>query len=333
MKKLAPLLILASALVACKEQPKTAATTHAAAVMFVVGNEAKIVSEKGQTKAVKGAILQQGDSIQTGPKSQVDIMLPGKILIRIDQNTTVAMRSFATAADGSQADKLYLQRGLIFAKVTKLGQHSTFAIQTPTIVAGVRGTEFLTATDEKGAGKVAVTEGKVAVQAGQGAEQAIDAGQQANVSESGSVAPGKIDDATAAQMKQLSTVANISAQQAQIFEDALKQQKEALEKAGGTDKIQKITEENDKKMQEKRDEEAREREMLRQADAHWYKPSSASSQSTTQSSTNVFTPSKKESSFSFQSSAPASPKSSENLFIPSKSSATSVFKNGGFSFR
>lgn len=254
MKKLVPILSLASALLVCKEQPKKAATTHAAAVMFVVGNEAKIVTEKGQTKAVKGAILQQGDSIQTGPKSQVDIMLPGKILIRIDQNTTVAMRSFASAADGSQADKLYLQRGLIFAKVTKLGQHSTFAIQTPTIVAGVRGTEFMTATDEKGAGKVAVTEGQVAVQAGQGAEQAIDAGQQANVSESGSVAPGKIDDATAAQMKQLSTVANITAQQAQIFEDALKQQKEALEKAGGTDKIKVITEENDKKMQEKRDE-------------------------------------------------------------------------------
>lgn len=254
MKKLVPILILASALLVCKEQPKKAATTHAAAVMFVVGSEAKIVTEKGQTKAVKGAILQQGDSIQTGPKSQVDIMLPGKILIRIDQNTTVAMRSFASAANGSQADKLYLQRGLIFAKVTKLGQHSTFAIQTPTIVAGVRGTEFMTATDEKGAGKVAVTEGQVVVQAGQGAEQAIDAGQQANVSESGSVAPGKIDDATAAQMKQLSTVANITAQQAQIFEDALKQQKEALEKAGGTDKIKVITEENDKKMQEKRDE-------------------------------------------------------------------------------
>ncbi len=252
MKRIATLAALTLAL-ACKEPPKKPAATHAAAVVFVVGNDAKIVTAKGQVAAVKGAILQQGDSIQTGPKSQVDLLLPGKILIRIDQHTTVAMREFA-AADGSQSDKLYLQRGLIFAKVTKLGAHSSFAIQTPTIVAGVRGTEFMTTSDEKGAGKVAVTEGTVAVKSDKGEEKAIDAGEQANVSDSGGVAETKLDDATAAQMKQLSTVANISAQQVQIFEDALKQQKEALEKAGGTDKIKGIIEENDKKMQEKRDE-------------------------------------------------------------------------------
>jgi hypothetical protein len=253
MKRTATLAVLAFTTFACKEQPKKATATHAAAVVFVVGNDAKVVTAKGQAQAVKGAILQQGDSIQTGAKSQVDLLLPGKILIRIDQNTTVAMREFA-AADGSQSDKLYLQRGLIFAKVTKLGTHSAFAIQTPTITAGVRGTEFITATDEKGAGKVAVSEGTVAVKSDMGEEKAIDAGQQANISDSGTVAETKIDDVTAAQMKQLSTVANITAQQAKIFEDALKQQKEALEKAGGTDKIKGIIDENDKKMQEKRDE-------------------------------------------------------------------------------
>ena len=251
MKKIVSLAVL-FALFACKKPEGKSAGTHAAAIIFVSGTEAKVISAKGTIPAVKGTILQQSDRIETGAKSQVDLLLPGKIMIRIDHNTTVEMRSFA-AADGGQSDKLYLQRGLIFAKVSKLGPHSSFAIQTPTITAGVRGTEFITASDEKGAGKVAVTEGKVAVAAASG-EKEINPGEQANVSDSGSVEQGKLDDATAAQIKQLSTVANITAQQAQIFEDALKQQKEALEKAGGTDKIKGIIEENDKKMQEKRDE-------------------------------------------------------------------------------
>lgn len=251
MKKIVFLIPVALALF-CKEQPKPAAT-HQAAIVFVVGNEAKIVSAKGMVKAEKGAIVNQSDRIETGSRSHVDLLLPGKILVRIDQNTSVEMRSFAAAAD-SQSDKLFLQRGLIFAKVTKLGPHSSFAIQTPTITAGVRGTEFMTTSDEKGAGKVAVTEGKVAVKAESGAEQDVNPGEQAQISDAGTVAAGKIDANSAAQMQQFSTAANISEQQVQIMENAFKQQKEALEKAGGTDKIKGIIEENDKKMQDKRDD-------------------------------------------------------------------------------
>ncbi|HNJ65017.1 MAG TPA: FecR family protein, partial [Turneriella sp.] len=142
MKK-AIIWVLATSMVAvaCKEEPKKKAT-HAAAVLYVVGKDVKIVSAKGETAAAKGAVLYESDKLVTGSKSQVDLLLPNSILIRVDQNTTVQMKEFAVGEGGAQQDRLMLQKGTVFAKVAKLDKKSSFAIQTPTLVAGVRGTQF-----------------------------------------------------------------------------------------------------------------------------------------------------------------------------------------------
>ncbi|HRP68377.1 MAG TPA: FecR domain-containing protein [Turneriella sp.] len=254
MRKIA-LFLLVSFTFFCKEKGKPVAEVkvHAVAIVFVSGTNANVVNASGTKKAVKGALVNQSDRIITGAKSVVDLLLPNKIVVRIDQNTTVEMRTLTTSPDGAQNDKLYLQRGLIFAKVAKLGQHSTFAIQTPTVVAGVRGTEFMTASDDKGGGKVAVTEGRVAVQSGEN-EHAVNAGEQASVDPAGKVSEGKIDADTLAQMKQFTTVADARAEMTQMLDDAIRFQQEALERAGGTDKVKEIIEQNDKMIQEKKAE-------------------------------------------------------------------------------
>lgn len=254
MKKLS-IAFLVLLVFSCKEKPTppAQATPHAVAVVFVSGQNANIVNASGTVKAKKGALVSQNDRIITGAKSIVDLLLPNRIVVRVDQNTTVEMRTLTTSADGAQNDKLYLQRGLVFAKVAKLGIHSSFAIQTPTVVAGVRGTEFMTSSDDKGGGKVAVTEGRVAVQSG-AAEHAINAGEQAQVDGSGSVSSGKIDASTLEQMKQFTTVADARAQQQQMLEDAIRFQKEALERAGGTDKVKEIIDQNNQMIQDKKAE-------------------------------------------------------------------------------
>lgn len=225
---------------ACKKEPAGPKKlgSHTAAVVFVSGGDVRIVTKKGETKAVKGAILNESDRVQTGPKAHLDILLPNNIILRVAEKSTLEMKEFGLSEGGLQADRLMLHQGAVFAKVAKLNPKSSFAIQTPTVVAGVRGTKFLTETDEKGAGKVSVTEGNVGVES-KGKTEDVAEGEQAQVSENGAVTETKIDPATAARINEMSSgVDKIKQEQLQIFENLFKNQKEALEKASGDTKIQ-----------------------------------------------------------------------------------------------
>ncbi|GAB4422635.1 MAG: hypothetical protein OHK0011_01800 [Turneriella sp.] len=245
-------IVAAIAAVACKEEPKKKAT-HAAAVVFVVGKNAKIVSAKGETAAAKGAVLYETDRVVTGGKSQVDLLLPNNILIRIDQNTTIEMKEFAVGEGGAQQDRLMLQKGTVFAKVAKLDKKSSFAIQTPNLVAGVRGTQFMTEADETGKGKVAVIEGTVGVESSTGKTEEVSEGEQAEVSSTGGIVQNKIDEATAAKTSALATVANIKEAELQKFQNLLGEQQKLLEQSSGREKIDSMKQESEKRIQEEKD--------------------------------------------------------------------------------
>jgi hypothetical protein len=245
-------IVAALAAVACKEEPKKKAT-HAAAVVFVVGKDAKIVTAQGEKPATKGAVLYESDKVITGKKSQVDLVLPNNILMRLDQNTTLEMKELALGEGGAQQDRLMLQRGTVFAKVAKLDTKSSFAIQTPTLVAGVRGTQFMTEADETGKGKVAVIEGKVAVESSTGKTEEIGEGEQAEVSPTGSIVESKIDEATAAKTNALATVASIKEAELQKFQNLLGEQQKLLEQSSGREKIDSMKQDSEKRIQEEKD--------------------------------------------------------------------------------
>lgn len=245
-------IVAALAAVACKEEPKKKAT-HAAAVVFVVGKDAKIVTAQGEKPATKGAVLYESDKVITGKKSQVDLVLPNNILMRLDQNTTLEMKELAVGEGGAQQDRLMLQRGTVFAKVAKLDTKSSFAIQTPTLVAGVRGTQFMTEADETGKGKVAVIEGKVAVESSTGKTEEIGEGEQAEVSPTGSIVESKIDEATAAKTNALATVASIKEAELQKFQNLLGEQQKLLEQSSGREKIESMKQDSEKRIQEEKD--------------------------------------------------------------------------------
>lgn len=253
------------AVVACKEKKETPTKTasHAAIVAFTSGKEIKLITAKGEIAAAKGVLLQESDKVITGKKSQIDLVLPNKILIRIDQNSTVEMREFAQLESGAQRDRLMLQRGTVFAKVAKLDKKSSFAIQTPTLVAGVRGTQFLTEADESGKGKVAVIEGKVGVESQTGQVQEVSEGEQAEVTATGSVVESKIDEATAAKANTLATVANIKEAELQKLEGMLSEQQKLLDQSSGREKIEGMKQDSDRRIQEEKDKASQKIEGLK----------------------------------------------------------------------
>ena len=87
-----------------------------------------------------GTPLAAGDSVVTGDDGLAIVMLASGAEIKLRANTTVAM---GTLIDGAAVE---LRSGGVFARVAEsaIGRRA-FEVRTPTVVAGVRGTEFFVA--------------------------------------------------------------------------------------------------------------------------------------------------------------------------------------------
>lgn len=124
--------------------------------------------------------VKNGDIIETGDRSYVIIQTSDDIVIRFDANSRVAFTSISDA----KFRELNLDRGKVVSSVSKLKKDCEYRVKTPTAVASVRGTEFLTEYD-KGKTVVAVGKGKVSVvKTATSEEKFVDTGNTAVVEES-----------------------------------------------------------------------------------------------------------------------------------------------------
>lgn len=93
----------------------------------------------------RGMVLREGDVIQTGADSRVQISLSDGSTLRLADNAKLAL------AMSPPAGKLFTARlwfGAVWAKVHKLLQDEQFQVETENAVAGVRGTEFVVEAGE-----------------------------------------------------------------------------------------------------------------------------------------------------------------------------------------
>jgi len=124
--------------------------------------------------------VKDGDIIETGERSYVIVQTDDGIVIRFDAGTRVVFKSISDVKNR----ELNLDRGKVVSSVSKLKKESEYRVKTPTAVASVRGTEFLTEYD-KGKTIVAVGKGKVSVvKIATSEETPVDAGNTAVVAES-----------------------------------------------------------------------------------------------------------------------------------------------------
>ena len=148
--------------------------------MVRIQGEARYSIDGGQTwtPLVAGNVVAAGAVLQTGYNSYIDVVLgkavqvpqsvivPNHIspaadypvrglisyrpqveqnMIRLTANTTLAINKLTvsdTGVDTVSDTELDLQKGYIFAKVTKLNGASQYLIKIPNGIAGVRGTYF-----------------------------------------------------------------------------------------------------------------------------------------------------------------------------------------------
>ncbi|MCB1322770.1 MAG: FecR domain-containing protein [Leptospiraceae bacterium] len=90
------------------------------------------------------ALLLEGASIQTGNESYVDLQFQTRVSLRVGPNSKLKLReSKIVLRDNESRVLLDLQSGRLFSRSDRLESNSRIVVRTPTVVAAVRGTEFL----------------------------------------------------------------------------------------------------------------------------------------------------------------------------------------------
>ncbi len=132
-------------------------------VSFLEGTASRSPKAGGKVAlSLKGAV-EQGDLVETGPNSRLELALPDKSVVRLGPSSKLRLDEAAFAED-SRSFKATLVLGKAWAKVSSLfGSEKNFEVKTERAVAGVRGTIFRVDTDQSKAVLVRVYAGAVAV--------------------------------------------------------------------------------------------------------------------------------------------------------------------------
>ncbi len=185
MKKTGVVLILLIALLnftACKKE-KATVVNYEGLINFMSG-DVKIIDNGKAQPAKIGDSIKQGMTIKTGPKSVVDVFFNENV-VRILENSTVVMTELVkNVSEDKSSSEFYVENGKMFSKVTrKLVDGEKFRVNTPTSVAGVRGTEFMVEEDN-GKSTVSCIEGVVVVKESGSDDSSfkeVEAGKEASV--------------------------------------------------------------------------------------------------------------------------------------------------------
>ncbi len=110
--------------------------------MTIQGTAYLVDADQNKTPAVEGQAVAEGDIIEVGEDSFVDIAFDPewKNVSRLEEGSRISIRSL-------QNTELDLTKGSIYSKLKNLPRESSFEVRTPTAIAGVRGSEFYAAFD------------------------------------------------------------------------------------------------------------------------------------------------------------------------------------------
>ncbi len=119
--------------------PAYSAEDKAACVFVSLNNSAWVMQKDSQVKSTLkvGDVLKMGDRVIVthGNKVQLSFDKDCKNIVQVEGDAMFYM-------DPAQPAKIQLQKGKMFALLDNLSPGSQFAIQTPTAVAAVRGTQY-----------------------------------------------------------------------------------------------------------------------------------------------------------------------------------------------
>lgn len=104
-------------------------------------------------KAVKvGQKIFEGDTLSTGPASRAKVVMPDRTVLTLQASSELKVAVYQSQEEAQKKVELNLNKGQLNSEVNspyKDTSENHFQVRTPTAVAGVRGTQFMTTYDEK----------------------------------------------------------------------------------------------------------------------------------------------------------------------------------------
>lgn len=143
-----------------------AANVKGAAALASLVGDVQVQSGSGAWKAAReGAVLEPGDSVRTAAGSKARLVLEDGALLVVGELSVFSLKSLDTDYSTSMSTSDFtLSSGAVrVVAEKKLTAGSAFNIETPTAVAGVRGTDFSVELDDAETTTVTVFEGQVEV--------------------------------------------------------------------------------------------------------------------------------------------------------------------------
>jgi hypothetical protein len=119
------------------------------AIAFVYNGEIYKMDEK---KLIFPKDIKPNEPIKTDKKTQLEITMPSKDVIKVAQNTETVIRSESL---------MEVVKGKIHGLIKKLKPQTKFDVKTPTSVIGVRGTEYEINVEYDGTTTVVVLDGEI----------------------------------------------------------------------------------------------------------------------------------------------------------------------------
>ncbi|MCB5263047.1 MAG: FecR family protein [Candidatus Cloacimonetes bacterium] len=130
----------------------------AVAILSASKGKVNLERDKRDFKFKKGELLQNQDILRTKAESFAAYkFIDASSLIKLFSNSVVTIA--ATQVGDKLSKKVSVERGSVLTSVKK--GTGAFAVHTPTTVASVKGTEFMTRVDEEGNSMFTVIDGEV----------------------------------------------------------------------------------------------------------------------------------------------------------------------------
>lgn len=155
-------------------------------VTFFTG-EVKILHSGEEVSPSQGMNLTKDDEIVTGEKGRLEVLVRNSGLIKISNSSSVSVSSLIRDGDATDTN-VHVKYGRVATVIKREKKNENYNVVTPTLVAGVRGTSFLTSVenpnDSSSSGGIAcdkenclvkfqVMEGKIAVRHKESSEEVI----------------------------------------------------------------------------------------------------------------------------------------------------------------
>ncbi len=115
-----------------------------------------------EMRARAGRTLLSGTRIRTGDNGKAEVVFEDGSSIIVRNNTTMVISGIKRHKEKKTSILIFF--GRVWNKVSKtIGNQTSYEVNTPVVVCGVRGTEFETAVGEDGTVRVRVDQGEVGV--------------------------------------------------------------------------------------------------------------------------------------------------------------------------